>query len=61
LQRDVSGYEKVMSRSVSVGVYSHVCFMCEVSTVREKTVSTIKFPESVGMSESFGDEKSPVN
>lgn len=37
LQRDVSGYEKVMSRSVSVGVYSHVRFVCEVSTVREKT------------------------
>ncbi len=49
LQRDVSGYEKVMSRSVSVGVYAHVCFVCEVSTVREKTVSTIKLPESVGM------------
>jgi hypothetical protein len=49
LRRDVSGYEKVMSRSESVGVYSHVCFVCEVSTVREKTVSTIKLPESVEM------------
>jgi hypothetical protein len=49
LQRDVSGYEKVMSRSVSVGVYSHDCFVCEMSTVREKTVSTIKLPKSVGM------------